>query len=204
MRIGGKTVLSPTEFYKKIAEIVYEHARKYSSDELVREFVSEVLGNVHYKNTELIADKLLRAVQNKLGGPNNYLPDAIRNEKIEPPVNLIRRYYEGKRVGGDCDDYVNVLHTLYHSVGIPSVVVFVHHKKLGGDPTVPNHIALAVKIGDKWYIADPTSRLPILPKKEYERIVGPINKVFPIKIDGIKYSPNENWGTDMLSIYKQK
>lgn len=199
MRVHGK-IVDGVEFYKEITRHVYEYARKHSSDEEIVDFISEVIGKIPYSDKDTMAQLLLHAVQTKIGGPNNYLPDAIRNERISSPVSLIRRYKEGKRTAGDCDDFVAVLHTLYHAVGIPSVAVFVHYYKQGGNPQVPNHIALAVRLSDdKWYIADPTSKLPILPKHIYEKKVGPILYVYPLKIDNTIYSPEmDGWGTRMI------
>jgi len=197
MRINGKTVNDAIEFYRGIVDKVYEYARQYSHDENIRDFIAHAVGkDISYKDTFAIASRILKAVQDEIGGPNNYLPDAIRNETIQPPIKLIERWKKGLRSAGDCDDFTALLHTLYHSVGIPSVAIFVHFRKYGGDPTIPNHIALAVKIGDKWYVADPTSRLPILTKDEYERKVGPIIAVYPLKIDGTLYSPlKDGWAT---------
>ena len=199
MRINGEVVNNPAEFYRKLSSIIYEFGREYATSKEIREFVATAIGNdVSYDNRKVIAARLLKAVQDIVGGKFNYLTDGIRQETVQPPIELIQRIKEGKRSAGDCDDYVALLHTLYQRVGIPSVTVYVHHRKLGGNSMVPNHIALAIELDGKWYIADPTSRLPILTKRTYERIVGPIRRIIPLRIDGKLYNPDGKWAKEEL------
>lgn len=135
----------------------------------------------------------------------NYERDTTYSEQIAHPIDFMIRFIEYYKKGkedaiplGDCDDLATLYCALAESVGVRCVFVFPAYKPHGASENQdkPNHIAGAVGIMEFgqnkpiWYIADPTSSLPLMTKDEYEKRVGKIIYVLPkviVEPDGSRH-----------------
>ncbi|MCS7230743.1 MAG: hypothetical protein RMJ67_01175 [Elusimicrobiota bacterium] len=191
----------------KLGEIATKYCREASINPATKDFVNVfIYPQYGIKGTSSSFEKaqaILDFVQRYFRV--NYERDAFFAEQINHPVELMQRYIDYYIKGnqmripiGDCDDLATLYCALVESVGIRSVFVFPAYRPHGASSNSkkPNHIACAVGIQDfgqdepLWYIADPTSQLPLMRKDDYEKKVGQIIYVLPkryVEPDGTKF-----------------
>ena len=82
--------------------------------------------------TEGQQDKIV-AIYNWVREHVRYVSDPVDIELFVSPVRLIKDYFKGDFISGDCDDHAILVTALYRSIGILSHVVLVESGENGLD-----------------------------------------------------------------------
>ena len=101
-----------------------------------------------------------------------YIPDPMGSEgEIElfiSPIRMTNDYYQGKALGGDCDDIALMTASLSQSIGIPSKIILIDTAGEGIDHAVAE--LWSEKLAT-WVMCDPSSKFPPgWQEKYYQRI----------------------------------
>lgn len=170
---------TPSNLVKDITQKIYELVLEAKEDYNFKKFVINILrsNNALKLDDKDKAQVLLYWFQENIRP--HYVNDSFRVETIKSPLIMLKEYLEGDVPSGDCDDFVTFYTAMLESIGIKTTLIFpsyIPHRDKNSSSSVPNHVAVMFedrKTG-KWFVADPTSPLPIMDIDSYEKRVGPV------------------------------
>lgn len=191
-----REVINSEQIVIKLGELATRLSRSASLDPASKDFVNSYIypeyGITGTSTQFEKAQAILSFIQKYFRV--NYERDAFFTEQVTDPLEMIQRFFDYYIKGkedrppiGDCDDLATLYCALAESVSLRCVFVFPAYRPHGAtqEQNKPNHMACAVGVQEfgqaepVWYIADPTSQLPIMRKKDYEAKVGKIIYILP-------------------------